>query len=65
MLLRVLFTFQSQRTSHLKEFESVVEDSVDSELVKEVEAREELHGDGSREFGNEFNIRECGFMIGL
>ncbi|GFY95608.1 hypothetical protein Acr_10g0009930 [Actinidia rufa] len=46
-------------------FEGTVKDSVDSELGEEFEAREELHGGGSREFGNEFNIRMCGFMIGL
>ena len=59
MLLRVLFTFKSQRSSHLKEFQSVVEDSVDSELVEEVEAREELYEGDSRGFGNEFDIKVC------
>ena len=35
----------------------MVEGSVDSELVEEVEAREELHGSGSQGFDNDFDIR--------
>ena len=48
MILSVFFTFQAQRTSPLKEFEGTVEDSVDPELVEEIEMREEMHGSGSR-----------------
>ena len=38
MLLMVLFTIKTRRTSHLKVFYGTIEDSVDSELVEEVEA---------------------------
>ncbi|GFZ00582.1 hypothetical protein Acr_14g0002170 [Actinidia rufa] len=38
---------------------------VDSELVEESEAKEKLHGIGSRGFDNKFTIRMCEFMIEL
>ena len=65
MLLRVFFTIQIRRISHLKVFEGTVAGSVDSELVEEIETREKLHEGGSRDFGNEFDIRVCEFTIGL
>ena len=65
MLLRIFFTIQTRKTSPSKEIEDTVEDSVDFELVEQVEAREGLHGGGLREFDNVFDIRVYGFTIGL
>ncbi|GFZ03188.1 hypothetical protein Acr_15g0017960 [Actinidia rufa] len=63
-LLRVCKSIKRERTK-LKVFEGTIEGSVDSGLAEEVKALEELHENGSREFGIEFDIQVCGFMIGL
>ena len=59
-LLRVYKSINLEKQSPLKVFEYTIEGSVDSMLVEEVEAQEEMHESGSRVFYNEFNIRVCG-----
>ena len=57
MRLRVFFIIKTRRTSLLKQFEGTIKDSMDSNLVEEVKAREELNGGNSRGFSDEFDIQ--------
>ena len=55
-VLKVYKSINLEEQSPLKVFECMVEGSVDSELVEDVDEWEELHGSGSRGFDNEFDI---------